>query len=84
MTVEIEKIVIERKDGQLFCGILFYSTDKTARYLPWSVDLENPKQVVLKLFPPDTNSNLEIIRNNYEVMADAIVERVMKNRSSNA
>ena len=77
MAVEIENIVIERRDGPLFCGLLFYWADKTARYVPWSVNLENPKQVVLKLFPPDTQSNLELVKGNYEAMADAIVDRVM-------
>ncbi|MBU6429164.1 MAG: hypothetical protein KGR26_09160 [Cyanobacteria bacterium REEB65] len=77
MTVEIEDIVIERHDGPQFCGILFYCADKTARYVPWSVNLENPKQVVLKLFPPDSQSNLEIVRDHYETMADAIVDRVL-------
>ncbi len=81
MTVDIENVVIERKDGSLFCGILFYSADEIARYVPWSVSLENPKQVVLKLFPPDAESNLEIVRDHYEAMADAIVDHVMANPS---
>ena len=45
--------------------------------MPWSVNLENPKQVVLKLFPPDSEANLDIVRDHYEAMADAIVDRVM-------
>lgn len=77
MTVEIGKVVIERRDGPVFCGILFYRADETARYLPWSVDLKDPKQVVLKLFPPESNNNLEIVRSHYERMADAIVDQVM-------
>ncbi|MBM3266083.1 MAG: hypothetical protein FJZ01_00415 [Candidatus Sericytochromatia bacterium] len=77
MTVEIGSCVIERHDGPMFCGILFYSADAAARYVPWSVDLQNPRQVVLKLFPPDAKLNFEIVRDHYERMADVIVERVM-------
>lgn len=77
MTVEIGDCVIERRDGPTFCGILFYNADQTNRYLPWSVDIQNPRQIVLKLFPPDERSNFEIVRDHYERMADAIVDQVM-------
>lgn len=77
MTVEIGDCVIERHDGPTFCGILFYRADQTSRYLPWSVDIQNPRQVVLKLFPPDERNNFEIVRDHYERMADAIVDHVM-------
>ncbi len=77
MTVEIETCVIERHDGPMFCGILFYSANEDSRYVPWSVDLQNPRQVVLKLFPPDAKINYEIVRDHYERMADVIVDSVM-------
>jgi len=77
MTVEIKDCVIERQDGPEFCGILFYRTGDLSRYVPWSVDLKNPRQLVLKLFPPEERQNYEIVRDHYERMADIIVERVM-------
>ncbi|MBM3274613.1 MAG: hypothetical protein FJZ00_05650 [Candidatus Sericytochromatia bacterium] len=77
MSVEIGSCVIERHDGPMFCGILFYSADEGSRYVPWSVDLQNPRQVVLKLFPPDAKQNYELVRDHYERMADVIVDKVM-------
>ena len=77
MSVEIGSCVIERQDGPMFCGILFYRADESSRYVPWSVDLQNPRQVVLKLFPPDAKANYDLVRDHYERMADVIVDSVM-------
>jgi len=76
--MEIDSIVIEREDGPLFCGILFYEHAAASQYLPWTVDLENPDKIVLKLFPPDAEDNLTVVQQHYETMAGAIVQQVMQ------
>ena len=50
--MQIDTIVIEREDGPLYCGILFYEHAAEPLYLPWTIDLENPQKIVLKLFQP--------------------------------
>ncbi len=81
MSLEIGTVVIERQDGPMYCGILFYTVDKSSRYVSWSVDLQNPKQVILKLFPSDAKQNYELVREYYESMADAIVDHIMPGRT---
>ena len=76
--MHIDHVVIERADGPLYCGILFYEHDAANLYLPWTVDLNNPRQVVLKLFLPEEQENPAVVHDHYEVMADAIVDCVMK------
>lgn len=75
--MKIKDVVIERQDGPLYCGLLFYSHLQDACYLPWTIDLEDPRQVVLKLFPPEAQHSLDVVQDHYEEMADAIVEFVM-------
>lgn len=75
--MDIQRIVIEREDGPLYCGLLFYEHGPEDMYLPWTVDLQNPQRVVLKLFPPEQGQDFEVVQHHYQVMADAIVECVM-------
>lgn len=75
--MDIQRIVIEREDGPLYCGLLFYEHGPAERYLPWTVDLHNPSRVVLKLFPPETEQDRGAVQDHYQAMADAIVECVI-------
>lgn len=76
--MRIDSVIIERSDGSEHCGILFYEHDASEAYLPWTIDLQDPQRIVLKLFPPDADSNLAVVQSHYETMAGAIVDRVMK------
>lgn len=80
MAIEVVSCVIERHDGPTFCGLLFYEHGRTERHVPWSVDLTNPRQVLLKLFPSDAKTDFAIVREHYERMADVIVDTVMAER----
>lgn len=76
--MQIDQVVIERADGPLFCGILFFEHEATPQYLPWSIDIKNPQKIVLKLFLPEKQERLGIVEEHYEALADAIVDRVMR------
>lgn len=78
--MQIDSIVIEREDGPLFCGLLFFQHEATAQYLPWTVDLNDPKKIVLKLFPPEAAGTLPVVQAHYETMAGAIVDRVLQDQ----
>ena len=78
MAIYLLRVVIERQNGPQFCGILFYIHEQAPRYLPWSVDLQNPRQVVLKLYPPEAVENLEVCQEHCEQMADVIVDAVFE------
>ncbi|MGE5707903.1 MAG: hypothetical protein ACM3YO_06195 [Bacteroidota bacterium] len=75
--MDIREVVIERQDGPEYCGLLFYQHLELSRYVPWTVDLHDPEQMILKLFPPIEEENVSIVCDHYEEMADAIVEMVL-------
>lgn len=79
--MRIDSVVIERADGPLYCGLLFYEHEAASQYVPWTIDLENPAQIVLKLFAPEEGGPLSLVRRFYEAMAGAIVDRVMERHS---
>ncbi|HEY9765652.1 MAG TPA: hypothetical protein V6C82_04780 [Chroococcales cyanobacterium] len=76
--MQIRQVVVERQDGPEYCGLLFYHYQQLQHYVPWTVDLSDPQQLVLKLFPPVTQENAAIVCDHYEARADAIVDRVMR------
>lgn len=75
--MQIQDVVIERQDGPLYCGILYYCHMEDPCYLPWTMDLADPRKVVLKLFPPEESAGFTVVHDHYEEMADAIMERVI-------
>lgn len=73
--MQIEQVVIERKNNEEYCGLLFYHEKEQPLYVPWTVELS--EQVILKLFPPSSGNGVAVVSNHYEEMADAIVDSVL-------
>ena len=76
MGIQIGRVVIERRHGPEWCGLLFYEEDGRERILPWSVASPSDRQLVLKLFPSNRDGHLDAVQEHYQVLADAIVAEV--------
>ena len=78
--MRIDSIVIERRDGAVLCGLLHYAVDEQAQHLPWTLDLQNPRKIVVTLFPSDAPSQREFVQAHYQEVAGAIVS-IISDRS---
>jgi len=76
VSIEIGQVVVERRHGHAWCGLLLYALDGQERILPWSADMGSPRQLVLKLFPSPRDGHLEAVQIHYRELADAIVAQV--------
>lgn len=74
--MDIDRVVIERHDGETYCGILTYSHDLRRQMLTWSFDVNEEKKVVLLLYPSSSTSHYPEVQNNYRQMADAIMDEI--------
>jgi hypothetical protein len=71
--MRIDSIIVERRDGSVLCGLLHYAVEDSDQYLPWTLDLQNPKKVVVTLFPSDSPAQRDYVHVHYQEMAGAIV-----------
>ncbi len=74
--MEIDRVVIERHDGETYCGILTYSHDMRRQMLTWSFDLNEEKKVILLLYPSSSTSHYPEVQSHYRVLADAILDEI--------
>lgn len=72
------RVVIERRDGHLLCGMFFYQHKNTSDYISWSVDTSNPRTIVLTLFPTSSKKNYQIVKENYKLIGDTIINEITK------
>lgn len=74
--MEISDVVIERHDGETFCGVLTYEHDMRERLLTWSFALNERKKVVLLLYPSSSAGSYPEVEQHYRELADAILDRI--------
>lgn len=74
--MEIDRIVIERHDGETYCGILTYSHDMRRQMLTWSFDVNDEKKVVLLLYPSSSTAHYPEVQSHYRLLADAILDEI--------
>ncbi len=71
--MEISKVVIERHDGDTFCGVLTYEHDMRQQLLTWSFALNEQRKVVLLLYPSTSAMLYPEVQQYYRELADAIL-----------
>jgi hypothetical protein len=79
--MQIERVVIERKDGDTFCGILTYEHALRHQMLTWSFHLDTERKVVLLLYPASSATAYPEVQLHYRELADAILDAIL-NRAS--
>ena len=77
--MEIENIIIEREDRQIYCGVLTYRHQHEAQLLTWSFQWGEAQKVILMLYPSCTAAaDASLIQLYYRELADAILEEVFR------
>jgi hypothetical protein len=74
--MQISNVVIERHDGDTFCGVLTYEHDMHEQLLTWSFALNERKKVVLLLYPSASTRCYPEVEQHYRELADAILEQI--------
>lgn len=74
--MEISNVVIERHDGDTFCGVLTYEHDMRHQLLTWSFALNDQKKVVLLLYPSRSTTLYPEVHQHYRELADAILDEI--------
>lgn len=74
--MEISNVVIERHDGDTFCGVLTYEHEAREQLLTWSFALNEQKKVVLLLYPSVSNKVYPEVQTHYRELADAILDEI--------
>lgn len=71
-------MVVERRDGDTFCGVLTYSHAWRQQMLTWSCAVEAERKLVLLLYPANTGGNYPEVQTHYRVLADAILAAIFQ------
>lgn len=74
--MEIDRVVIERHDGETYCGILTYSHDLRRQMLTWSFALNADQKIVLLLYPSNSTAHYPEVQTHYRLLADAILDEI--------
>jgi len=74
--MEISNVVIERHDGDTFCGVLTYEHEMREQLLTWSFALNEQRKVVLLLYPSASTTLYPEVHSHYRELADAILEEI--------
>lgn len=80
--MEIERVVVERRDGNTYCGVLTYAHAWRTQLLTWSCAVEPDRKLVLLLYPSSSGATYPEVQTHYRMLADAILAEVFPRRPS--
>lgn len=71
--MHISQIILERRHTPYVAGILCYRAWGATQVLPWSVDLRNPRKLVVDFYPDDRQMDSRFVTDHQNDLADSLL-----------
>lgn len=73
--MDVDRVVIERRDGTDVCGVLVYHHTRNQQLVTWSFFLNDQHRQVLVIYPSSESAEPDVTT-HYRALADAILQEI--------
>lgn len=71
--MRVTRIILERRDERYLAGVLTFGPGAAPQILPWSVDLDNPRHLIVDFYPDPGQHDSAVVQVHQNEFADRLL-----------